>query len=121
MAHPNEYDDYDAGLLPLEVARYIEQHSDPERRDEIAGLFAPDARVVDEGIEYSGADEIRGWLNRAASEYSYTVTPLGQRSTAAGRWVVLVRLEGTFPGGVVDLRYRVVCESGSISDLVIAP
>lgn len=121
MAHPDEYEDYDAGLLPTAVARYTEQHSDPEQRDAIAALFAADARVVDEGIEYSGLEEICGWLNRAASQYTYTATPLGQRSDAADRWVVLVRLEGTFPGGVVDLRYRFTILDGSIADLVIAP
>lgn len=52
--------------------------------------------------------------------YTYTTTPLGQRSGDGGRWMVLVRLEGNFPGGVVDLRYQFVVDGDRIGDLVIA-
>jgi len=36
-------------------------------------------------------------------------------------WLVRNRLEGNFPGGVVDLGYRFVLVEGLIADLVIAP
>lgn len=116
-----DYAPFDASLLPPAVARYLDDHADVDRRDSVAELFAPDARVVDEGIEYQGRDAIRGWLNKAASEYTYTSTLLGQQSVGDGRWVVLSRLEGNFPGGVVDLRYRVAVAGDQIVDLVIAP
>lgn len=121
MTHSHGYDPYTPATLPPVVARYVEEHADPERRKVMADLFAPDARVVDEGIEYVGADEIRGWLNKAASAYTYTITPLGQRAVDAHRWVVLARLEGNFPGGVVDLRYQIAIHQDRIADLVIAP
>ena len=37
------------------------------------------------------------------------------------RWVVRQRLEGDFPGGVVELDYRFVLSGGLISELVISP
>lgn len=116
-----DYDTYDPSLLPPAVARYLEEHAHVDRRDAVAELFTPDARVVDEGIEYQGRGAIRGWLNKTASEYTYTSTLLGQQSAGDGKWVVLSRLEGNFPGGVVDLRYRVAVNGDHIVDLVIAP
>lgn len=116
-----EYSPYAPELLPPVVVRYLEEHSHPENRDAVVELFAADARVVDEGIEHSGADAIRGWLARTGSAYTYTTTFLGQRSTGDGRWVILARLEGTFPGGVAELRYQVATQGDRIVDLVIAP
>ncbi len=121
MTHLNDYDRYDSAYLPPVVARYVETQADPAQRATLADLFAVGARVVDEGIEYAGVEEIRGWLEKSASVYTYTTTPLGQRSGDGGRWVVLVRLEGNFPGSVVDLRYQfVVVDGDRIGDLVIA-
>jgi hypothetical protein len=114
-------DDYNPELLPLVVVRYFEQHADPEKREAVAALFADDARVVDEGVTYDGVDAIRGWLGKTASAYTYTTTLLGQYSEGEDRWVVVARLERDFPGGVVDLRYRVSTADDRILDLVIAP
>ena len=36
-------------------------------------------------------------------------------------WIVVNHLEGDFPGGVVDLRYRFVMTGDLIAELVIAP
>ena len=36
-------------------------------------------------------------------------------------WIVVNRLEGDFPGGVVDLRYRFVLSGDRISSLSIVP
>jgi hypothetical protein len=36
-------------------------------------------------------------------------------------WLVVNHLEGDFPGGVVDLRYRFALSGDLISELVIAP
>lgn len=121
MTHVTDYSPYEPGLLPPVVVRYLEKHSSPENREAVVELFAADARVVDECVEYSGTDAIRGWLARTGSAYTYTTTFLGQRPAGDGCWVILVRLEGTFPGGVVDLRYQVATEGDRIVDLVVAP
>ena len=112
-------DDHDLEL-PEVVSRYQSAH---DRRDTAVALsaFTPDARVFDDGHEYHGADEIRGWLDHGASEYTFTRSLVSTEATGAGTWVVVNHLEGNFPGGVVDLRYRFTVTDGLISELVIAP
>ena len=106
--------------LPTVVAEYQEAH---DRRDVETALaaFTPDATVQDDGHEYRGTDEIRDWLARASTQFTYTRSLLGAEAIDASSWVVTNRLEGDFPGGVVDLRYRFVLTGGLISELEIAP
>lgn len=105
--------------LPEVVARYQAAH---DRRDTDSALaaFAVDAHVVDDDRDHRGADEIRRWLETAASEFTYTRTLLAVEATEAG-WLVRNRLEGDFPGGVAELRYRFVVTDDLITELVIAP
>jgi len=112
---------YAPETLPPVIASYLSAQDDPGRRRAIADVFASDARVVDEGIERSGIDEIRTWLATAASEFTYTTTFTGQCQVDADRWVVFARLEGDFPGGVADLRFQFTVRGDRIQDLVIAP
>ena len=106
--------------LPEVIIRYQEAH---DRQDTAAALsaFAADATVVDENREYRGSDEIRHWLRTAASEFSYTRTFVSAETPAAHTWLVLNHLEGDFPGGVVDLRYKFVLTADLIAELLIAP
>lgn len=106
--------------LPAVVAQYLQAH---DRHDTEATLavFAPVAVVVDDGASYAGRDEIRSWLQRAASEFTYTRTFLEAVPGADGSWVVRNRIEGDFPGGLVDLSYRVAVADGLITRLEIAP
>ena len=106
--------------LPEVIGRYQQAH-DHHDTEVALSAFAPDARVVDDGHEYRGADEIRGWLDTAAREFTYTRTLLGVEAAGAGTWDVSNRLEGNFPGGVADLRYRFVLTGDVIAELVIAP
>ncbi|MEN3539904.1 nuclear transport factor 2 family protein [Microbispora sp. ZYX-F-249] len=84
--------------------------------------FAETAHVVDDGRDYRGTEDIRGWLDRVAGRYTYTTTPLSARTVdaVAGRTVVTCRLEGAFPGSPVDLDYRFDLDAaGRISRLEI--
>jgi ketosteroid isomerase-like protein len=107
-------------VTPDVVRRYLEAH---DRRDTDAALsaFAPDAHVVDDGNEYCGVDAIRDWLARASTQFTYTRTFLDAQTEAPNLWMVRNRLEGNFPGGVVDLVYRFTLVDGLIADLTIAP
>ena len=98
--------------MPDAVARYQEAH---DRRDVETALaaFTPNATVKDDGHEYRGRDEIRDWLSRASTQFTYTRTLTSANALDANTWLATNRLEGDFPGGVVDLRYR--------SDLEIVP
>lgn len=105
--------------LPEVIRTYQAAH---DVRDTPLALstFTPDATVLDDGRTYTGTDEIRSWLSTEASEYTFTRTLL--RATPQGTgWLVVNHLEGDFPGGVVDLRYRFELDGGHIAELEIAP
>lgn len=106
--------------LPEVIARYQDAH---DRRDTPTALatFTDDARVVDDGHEFVGTDEIRRFLDTAAAEFTFTRTLLRAESEGDGGWLVINHIEGDFPGGVVDLRYRFRLEGDRIAELLIAP
>jgi hypothetical protein len=106
--------------LPEVISRYQDAH---DRRDTEVALtaFTPDAKVVDDGHEFNGTEQVRDWLSTAATKFTFTRTLLTAESVGAGAWVVVNRLEGDFPGGVVDLRYQFTLTDGLISELLIAP
>jgi hypothetical protein len=116
-AVPPEHSD---AALPDVVRRYFEAH---DRRDTDAALssFTEDAKVVDDGHDYVGSGAIRHWLAKASTEFTYTRTFVDAHAVDASTWMVTNRLEGNFPGNVVDLRYQFVLAEGLISELVIAP
>ena len=106
--------------LPATIRSYLAAHV---ARDADAALsaFTSTAVVVDDGTTYRGSEEIRRFLARAGSEFTYTTTLVAAERTEDGRWVATNRLEGDFPGGVVDLRYRFAMDGDLIAELVIAP
>lgn len=86
-----------------------------------ARFFTSDAVVRDDGHTYRGTDEIRGWLARVAGEFTWTATLTGATRLDAARYEVRQRIEGDFPGGVVDLRYRFTLRGALVCELVIEP
>jgi hypothetical protein len=106
--------------LPDAATRYLEAR---DRHDVDAALsaFTSDATVADDGHEYRGIDEIRAWIATAGTEYTFTRTLRGVTRVDDTTWVAVNHLEGDFPGGVVDLRYRFALVDGRIAGLVIAP
>ena len=76
--------------------------------------------MVDDGRRYVGADRIREWLANASTQFSYTRTFTGVHAVDTDTWLVTNRLEGDFPGGVVDLGYRFRL-GDAIAELLIAP
>ena len=108
------------GQLPATVRGYLAAHV---ARDADAALraFTPTAVVVDDGTTYRGTDEIRGFLSRAGAEFTYTTELVGAQHVDDEHWVATNRLEGDFPGGVAELRYRFAMDGDLIAELVIAP
>ncbi|HYH12480.1 MAG TPA: hypothetical protein VD789_09020 [Thermomicrobiales bacterium] len=106
----------DIAAIPAVITQYLERHL---TRDEDGAInaFAPDATVVDEGRTYIGLPEIRSWLGRTSSEYTYTATVTGHEILDDWRIVVHRRLEGNFPGGIADLRSEFTLDSGLIAKL----
>lgn len=110
----------EAGELPAVLATHLAAHEARDAERELA-CYAEHATVTDEGRTYRGLVEIRAWLGRAASEYTWTSELVAVRQDAADRWTAVHHLEGDFPGGVVDLRYRYTLADDRITNLTIAP
>ena len=106
--------------VPDVIDRYFAAH---DRRDTETALasFSFDGRVRDDGHDYVGHDEIRDWLRRATTRFTYTRTGTAASRITDEEWEIGNRLEGNFPGGVVDLRYRVRIDGDLIGELVIEP
>ena len=106
--------------LPAPIRSYLSAHV---ARDADAALdfFSPTAVVVDDGATYRGTEEIRGFLAEAGAEFTYTTTLVGAQRSDDSHWAVTNRIEGNFPGGVAELRYRFAMAGERIEELVIAP
>lgn len=110
----------DGAELPAVLAAHLSAHAAHDAERELA-CYAEQAAVTDEGRTYRGRAEIRAWLARAASQYTYTSTLTAVRQDAADRWTAVHHLEGDFPGGVVDLSYDYTLNDDRITTLTIAP
>jgi ketosteroid isomerase-like protein len=108
----------DTTELPEIITSYLRAHSARDL-DVAVSSYAPDATVTDEGRTYRGPDEIRAWLSRSASEYTYTIAMTGAAKVGEDDYDVIQHLEGDFPGGVVDLHFRFALRDGAIARLVI--
>ena len=108
-----------ADQLPTTIRGFLTAHV---ARDADAALraFTPTAVVVDETTTYRGTEEIRRFVSEAGSEFRYTTELVAAERNDDVHWVATNRLEGDFPGGVVDLRYRFAMDGDLIAELVIA-
>ncbi|SDG03499.1 SnoaL-like domain-containing protein [Blastococcus aurantiacus] len=106
--------------LPATIRGYLAAHVAGDAGTALRA-FTPTAVVVDDGSTYRGTDEIRRFLAKAGSGFTYTTTLVGAERADDDHWVAVNHLEGDFPGGVVDLRYRFTMEGDLVAELVIAP
>ena len=106
--------------LPAIVATYQAAH-DGHDVDAALATFTQNAVVHDEDQDWVGRERIRQWLVKTSTEYTFTRTLLGVQSSGTNSWLVRNRLEGNFPGAVVELRYEFTVERGLITRLSIAP
>lgn len=104
--------------LPTAITDYFTLLNAADKRATI-NVLTPDAVVTDDGKTYRGRDEILRWLSTAASEYTVTTTRLSAESSG-DTVTVTTRLEGDFPGGLVDLRnIFTLHDSGLIESMLI--
>jgi len=111
----------DSASLPAAVALYLEQVAGTTPADALPA-FTAEAVVIDDGAMYRGSAEITGWLTRTVTAFEYTTTLLGAETDGSAT-TVRNRLEGNFPGGVVELRLLFLLDAatGLIRALTIAP
>jgi len=108
----------DQSELPEVITRYLSAHKAHDL-DAAIECYTIDGSVTDEGRTYKGPQEIRAWLLRSASEFTYTIEVVGATKSSDAHFDVLHYLEGNFPGGTVDLHFRFVLREGKIAQLVI--
>ncbi|GAA1437726.1 hypothetical protein GCM10009616_39970 [Microlunatus lacustris] len=106
--------------LPSTIRAYLAAHAAGEA-DAAVRTFAPTAVVVDEGRTFRGTAEVLDFLRHAGGAFTYTTELVGAERIDDVRWVAVNRLEGNFPGGVAELRYRFTLAGDLIAELVIAP
>jgi limonene-1,2-epoxide hydrolase len=108
----------DLTALPAPIRDYLTAH---DSRDDEAAVraFAPEATVTDEGQTHTGTQAIRAWRRRASTKYTYTTKITDIRSDTDNVWVVAVRLEGNFPGGIADLQQRFTVRDETITSLTV--
>jgi ketosteroid isomerase-like protein len=88
--------------------------------DTASVFLAEDVVVVDQGETFRGREEVHAFVRDAGSEFEYTTEQSGARRVDEAHWVVTLRLQGTFPGGVAELDYRFTLRENLIIELVIA-
>ena len=88
--------------------------------DAASSFLVEDVVVVDQGETFRGHHEVLAFVRDAGAEFEYTTEQTGARRVDDDHWVVTLRLEGTFPGGVADLDYRFTLRGGLVAELVIA-
>lgn len=120
MSAPDGSGAIDVHHLPEVITAYLTAH----RAHDVEGALAcctEDAVVVDDGHTYRGKREIRGWLARTHGEYTYTTELVAARRADDNHYVAVHHLEGDFPGGTVDLRFRFTLSDDHVAELVIEP
>jgi ketosteroid isomerase-like protein len=103
--------------LPTAVAAFFAAEKE-QNLDALAGCFAEDAVVQDEGRTIEGPPAIRQWMKEAKAKYQHTVEPI-EVSSREGKTVVLARVAGNFPNSPLDLEHVFTIEGGKISSLEI--
>ncbi|GAB2464814.1 nuclear transport factor 2 family protein [Jatrophihabitans fulvus] len=88
--------------------------------DTAIAFVADDAVVVDQAETFRGRDAIHAFVRDAGTEFEYTTEQVGARGVDDMHWIVTLRLEGTFPGGVAELDYRFTLRDDRVAELVIA-
>ncbi|WP_432565180.1 nuclear transport factor 2 family protein [Kineococcus sp. SYSU DK003] len=119
MAHTNSRSDLRPDALPSTVDDFLAA-STVHDADTASGFLAEDVVVVDQGETFRGHEEVYAFVRDAGAEFEYTTEKIGTRRVDDEHWVVTLRLEGTFPGGVAELDYRFTLRESLITELVIA-
>lgn len=111
--------DLPSELLPTTVRQFLDA-SVVHDADTASAFLTEDAVVVDQDETFRGREAAHTFLRDAGSEFEYTTRQIGARRIDDAHWVVTLRLEGSFPGGVADLDYRFTVRGDLIAELVIA-
>jgi ketosteroid isomerase-like protein len=111
--------DLQSDPLPTTVRGFLAAHVVRDA-DTASSFLTDDVVAVDQSETFRGREQVHAFLRDAGSEFEFTTEQIGARCVDDDHWVVTVRLEGTFPGGVAELDYRFALREDLVSELVIA-
>src|ERR1044072_6249905 len=114
-----QHTDLPSDLLPTTVPEFLAAHVARDA-DTASSVLSADCVVVEQDETFRGRQEVHAFLRDAGSEFEYTTEQIGARRVDDAHWVVTVRIEGNFPGGVAELDYRFALRGDLIAELVIA-
>lgn len=103
--------------LPAAVAAYVAA-SNAHASEALAGAFAADGVVRDEGHVHQGRAAISAWAEAAAAKYRMQITPLGLSGTGEEA-AVAASVAGDFPGSPIALTFRFTLAETGIRALEI--
>jgi len=106
--------------LPATIRDYLDAHAAGDTEGALRA-FDPGAVVTDQGQTFRGTEQVLRFLTQAGAEFTYTTELIGAARTDDAHWVAVNRLEGDFPGGVAELRYRFTLHDDAITELAIGP
>jgi SnoaL-like domain len=106
-----------APKLPKPIAEYLVAVEE-KNSNKLAGCFAENAVVHDEGGTYGGHDAIKAWSEETQGKYNYTMDALD--ASVTGDSVCLrAKVTGNFPGSPVELDYLFMLAHDKIASLKI--
>ena len=103
--------------LPKPIAAYFAAEKAGDA-GALAGCFANNGVVHDEGGLFTGRAAIERWNATARAKYHHTVVPLSA-TDGDGAVVVLCRVAGEFPGSPVELQHVFRLDDETIASLEI--
>ena len=103
--------------MPQPFIAYLAAEQAKDARS-LAGCFAKNGTVHDEGRDYHGRVAIQRWKEEADAKYRYVLQPISAR-TERETITVLARLTGDFPGSLVDLNHIFTLSHNEIVSLEI--
>ncbi|MGW0413698.1 nuclear transport factor 2 family protein [Streptomyces collinus] len=106
--------------LPEVITGYLTAHRAHDTATALT-TFTDDATVIDDGHTYLGSTAIERWLDRSATEFTYTIRLTNAQQTDIAHYTATHHLEGNFPGGTIDLHYRFTLRDNLIAHLAIEP
>ncbi len=93
--------------MTLTLSKNLDRYFAAQNAHDAEGMvtcFAPDAKVHDEGRDYTGRDEILQWKMATIAKYGISIEPLSLAEDGNMASVV-ARVAGNFPGSPADLTY----------------
>lgn len=105
--------------LPTTVRDFLSAHVVRDA-DASWSCLTEDAVIVDQAEAFRGPEQVYAFLRDAGSEFEYTTEQIGAHRIDDTHVVAVLRLEGTFPGGVAELDYRFTLRGDRIAEIVIA-